>query len=159
PRQRAMNQRHRSFVAARVTLALAAPVLIAGCAQATGSGAQPGDLPDGRTFVSTSVTEGSHDRTLVRGTKIVVTFEQGLVAATAGWNRMSGQGDLDGGRLIVESLATTAMGCDSAENAQDQWLGTFLTSGPELTLTDATLTLRGATVNITLTATATVSPA
>src|SRR5262245_14958402 len=46
---------------------------------------------DGRTFLSTTVTEQGKDRALVSGTRVSLTFQEGRVGANAGCNSMSGE--------------------------------------------------------------------
>ena len=129
---------------------LAVLLLLGGCARTGGAEGPVRSLPVNRTFMSTSVTDSGHDRPLVAGTTITVTFDEGLVALTAGCNTMSGRAGLDAGSLVVGSLAITTIGCPDALGKQDSWLGTFLTSRPVVTLAAGVLTLRAGTVVITL---------
>lgn len=122
--------------------------MLAGCGQSGVAGSAR--LPAGRTFVSTSVTDGGHQRPLVRATKISLTFQAGTVSANAGCNTISGAARLEAGRLVVGALATTAIGCPQPLADQDTWLADFLTSRPALTVQGSILTLHGTTVVITL---------
>jgi heat shock protein HslJ len=130
-------------------LALGGLSMLAGCGQSGAAGSAR--LPAGRTFVSTSVTDGGHQRPLVRATKISLTFRAGTISANAGCNTISGAARLDTGRLVVGALATTAIGCPQPLADQDAWLADFLASRPTLTLQGPTLTLHGTTAVITLT--------
>jgi heat shock protein HslJ len=130
-------------------LALGMLSILAGCGQP--GAARSTRLPAGRTFVSTSVTDGGHQRPLVRATKISLTFHADTISANAGCNTISGAARPDAGRLVVGALATTAIGCPQPLADQDTWLANFLTSRPALTLQGPTLTLYGTTVVITLT--------
>jgi heat shock protein HslJ len=121
-------------------LLLAGP--LAACGQ--GSGAHDSvtapDL-DGRTFVSTAATTNGQPHELVPGTKVRLTFEDGKLGANAGCNQMSGAYSLDGATLVVGNLASTMMACDSARQAQDEWLTALLTGRPTVTLAGDDLTL------------------
>ena len=130
-------------------LALGLLPILAGCGQS--GAAESARWPAGRTFLSTSVTDGGHQRLLVRATRVSLTFKAGTISANAGCNTMSGAARLDGGRLVVGELATTAIGCPQALADQDTWLADFITSRPALTLQGPTLTLHGTTAVITLT--------
>jgi len=111
--------------------------LLSGCAT-LGGGA--GSSMVGRTFLSTEVT----GRTLVAGTRLELTFpERGKLAANAGCNHLFGSVSVDGDRLKVSEMGSTAMGCDQARDEQDGWLTAFLTAGPRFTLTGDELVLTG----------------
>jgi heat shock protein HslJ len=136
-------------------LSLLVLALLSACAGGgSGSGTKPGgpapDVPDGRTFLSTSVTEAGRARPLVAGTRVTFRFDgHGRLSADAGCNLMSGPVRFDGGRLITGDLATTEKGCSPELQAQDEWLGTLLRAGPawrlsgnELVLTNGGTELR-----------------
>jgi len=63
---------------------------------------------------------------------------------------MSGGYALADGRLAVDSLSMTEMGCDPARHAQDEWLAAFLTLGPALALDGSDLLLTSSSVNMRL---------
>ncbi len=116
---------------------------LAGCAVGTPVGL------DGRTFVSARVTDGGADRPLVPGTQIQLRFDNGQLSADAGCNTMGGSYRLANGRLLVEEMAMTAIGCDGPRHEQDDWLAEFLGSGPtiavsahDLALTDGDTEIR-----------------
>ena len=92
-----------------------------------------GTEPWDRTFLSTEVTENGRPKQLVPGTRITLNFvaDGRRIGAQAGCNSMGGQASFGDGRLTVNDLATTEMGCDPPRHAQDEWLASFLTSRPE----------------------------
>lgn len=103
----------------------------------------------GRTFLSSSVTDNGKPYPLVSGTQISLWFpEDGRLVANAGCNTIGGDKvDLSGGKLTVEGLGTTEMGCDAPRHKQDEWLIRVLEAGPTWKLADSTLTITsGATV-------------
>ena len=63
---------------------------------------------------------------------------------------MGGEYRVDGGRLTVDSLAMTDMGCDADRMAQDQWLATFLGSKPVMRLSGSELVLEAGSTGIRL---------
>jgi heat shock protein HslJ len=141
------------------TLLLLALVLVAGAcgreripqAGATDSTSTGGE-PWGRTFLSTSVTENGQPKQLVAGTRITLNFfaDGHRLGAQAGCNHMGGPASFEGGRLVVNDMATTEMGCDPPRHAQDEWLARFLTSKPTWDRSGSTLTLDNGTVRIVL---------
>jgi heat shock protein HslJ len=137
-------------------LVLAAVLGLGACgrgdvSQAASTGSADGE-PWGRTFLSTEVTENGRPKPLVAGTRITLNFiEDGhRLGANAGCNSMGGQATFGGGRLVVNDLATTEMGCDPPRHAQDEWVGRFLTSQPRWSRSGPTLTLDNGTVRIVL---------
>ena len=121
-------------------------VVASACASGLGSGGA--GWPQGRVFLSTSVTENGVPRDLVAGTRISLDFgERGSLLARGGCNTLVGQGRLDGSTLVLGDLSQTDMGCPDGRGAQDAWLADLLMGRPTLTLTGDELTLtRGATV-------------
>ncbi|HZI36669.1 MAG TPA: META domain-containing protein [Acidimicrobiia bacterium] len=111
-----------------------------------------GGEPWGRTFLSTSVTENGQPKALVDGTRITLNFfaDGHRLGAQAGCNQMGGPASFQGGRLVVDDMATTEMGCDPPRHAQDEWLARFLTSKPSWEREGATLTLDNGAVRIVL---------
>jgi heat shock protein HslJ len=109
--------------------------LLAGCALGTPVGL------DGRTFVSSAVTDGGAERPLVPGTEVALRFENGRVSADAGCNTMGGAYRVANGRLLVDEMAMTALGCDAPRHEQDDWLADFLGSGPMFALSAHDLAL------------------
>lgn len=137
---------------ARILNAALVAVLVTtiGACGREGAGAPGSTWPEGRTFVSTEVTENAAPRPLVGGTPITLWFRPDrAVGATAGCNHLSGEGRLDDGRLVVTDLGGTLMGCDSARSEQDRWLGEFLGGKPTFSLTGDNLVLSRDNVQIT----------
>jgi heat shock protein HslJ len=143
------------------TLLLLALVLAAGaCGQeripqagaADSTSTSTGGEPWGRTFLSTSVTENGQPKPLVDGTRITLNFfdDGHRLGAQAGCNQMGGPASFDSGRLVVDDMATTEMGCDPPRHAQDEWLARFLTSKPSWVRSGSTLTLDNGTARIVL---------
>jgi heat shock protein HslJ len=118
---------------------------LAGCGRDEGpaDAATAADL-DGRTFTATAA-EGYR---LID--EVTVAFDDGSVTAQGGCNTMGGAYRVGGGRLVVDELGQTAMGCDPGHMAQDAWLADLLGAGPEVTVTGATLELRAAGDALTL---------
>jgi heat shock protein HslJ len=135
-------------------LVLPALAAVAACGPGAGADGSSGGVSaadlDGRTFLSTSATSAGQPHELVPGTRIQLTFEDGRVSANAGCNQMSGAYTLDGATLVVDSLATTQMGCDPARHAQDEWLSGLLTGRPSIALTGDDLTIATATEELRL---------
>ena len=104
----------------------------------------------GLTFVASEVT-GAY--TIVPGSTITVAFaNDGTLSARAGCNYMSGGYTVDGDRLVLPNMATTAMGCEQALMDQDTWLSAFLASSPTYAYADAVLTLSNGTDTIVMSA-------
>jgi heat shock protein HslJ len=138
---RAIGARTRRTVISQAVGAMAAALAACG----TGVGATAGRADDplaGRTFLSVAVTDDGSDRALVRATRVRLSFEEGVLGASAGCNQMGGDYRIDARSLIVEEpLAMTEMGCDPERHEQDRWLAAFLTSGPRWSLEGDRLTL------------------
>jgi heat shock protein HslJ len=150
-RRRAGSATLASMRSRMMAVALAALLLAAGgCGDDDdGSGAGPGppaaaDL-DGRTFVST----GAEGFTLVPGTQVTLTFEDGNVSASAGCNTMSGPYEIDDGTLEVGDMASTLIGCPDDLQRQDETLQDLLTGGPGMTLDGEVLTISGQGMTLT----------
>ncbi|MBI5088679.1 MAG: META domain-containing protein [Actinobacteria bacterium] len=97
----------------------------------------PGPTLDGRSFLSTGATGFE----IVSGSVIRLAFSDGTVSASAGCNQMGGAYRLTDGRLHVDSLSMTEMGCEQALMDQDARLADLLTADPGLTLDGDTLML------------------
>lgn len=144
--------RHRSMTApsARPALVL---VALAALTVSCGSAGTPGSSgwPDGRTFLSLSVTDHGSERPLVQGTRIMLSFaEDGQLGAQAGCNHIGGTGRIDGDVLVVDAVSMTEMACDEPRMAQDSWLAGFLSSAPNIQLDGDALTLTGDSIQIRL---------
>jgi len=136
-------------------LRLAGPLLLllltctVACGQARpGGAAEPGRPLHGKSFLSSETTPHA----LVPGTRISLTFtEDNRLLATAGCNTMSGPVEVGGGKVTVEDLATTEMGCDEPRHTQDAWLADVLGARPSWQLDDHTLTLTTKDATLVLT--------
>jgi heat shock protein HslJ len=123
---------------------LVLPLLLSAC---QGVDAGSGPSLDGRTFLSTSVTDGGKDHQLVAQTRIRISFKDGHISLSAGCNTMGGTYKVVNGLLNVGDLATTDMACDQDRMAQDEWLAGLVTAGPTVRLDGNDLRLKsGATV-------------
>jgi heat shock protein HslJ len=110
-------------------LAALVVLTVAGCGKGTGTSAgDAGKLPNGRTFLSKTVT----GHTLVKDSRIRLSFAKNEIEAYAGCNHLSGPARLDGGHLTLESERSmqTQIGCPESLQAQDEWLFDFLTGRP-----------------------------
>lgn len=128
-------------------------LVLAACATPQGPGSPGGgdEWPGERKFIATTVTENGAAKPIVEGTRITVTFgANGRVNADAGCNYMRGTGRIDSGRLVVDNLAMTEMGCPGDRMDQDAWVADFLTSRPTLSLDGDELTLATATITMLL---------
>lgn len=106
---------------------------------------------DGRTFLSTEVTENGVPRPLVAGTRISLRFHEGKLNADAGCNYLSGDYRVDATTLVVAQIATTELACmPSTRMDQDTWLANLLTGRPTIDANGDTLVLTGGTVRITM---------
>jgi heat shock protein HslJ len=134
---------------AAVSVAIALTVT-GGCGEKAGVGrGELPALPEGHTFLSAELRDGGKPKALVDGSRIRLSFNDGELRADAGCNALFGHARLAGGRLVVDSIGGTEMGCRAELVQQDEWLSDFLTSKPswqldgdELTLTSGDLHLR-----------------
>ena len=89
----------------------------------------------------------------VTGTTIRIGFDEASGGGLwfelhAGCNPMEGDFALEDGVVVVDEVAMTDMGCDTALMDQDNWLAAFVTSGPALELAGDTLTLTGSSATL-----------
>ncbi len=120
-------------------------ILLAGCSSAAAAPL------DGRTFLSTGVTDKGAARPLVPGTSIRLTFgKDGQLGVNAGCNHMGGAYRMEGAVLRFEGGAMTEMGCDEPRHKQDDWVSEFLGARPTVALTGNDLTLTSGDVVIRL---------
>jgi len=136
-----------------VSLMAVSALGLAGCGNALPTGA-----PRGRAFLSTEITEKGQPRALVPGTRIRLTFDDKGLIAYAGCNTMQGPVQVEGDRFVVKDLATTAMACEPAAMAQDDWLRKFLTNRPVWRLTGDELVLTAGDTEIRFTDRETTEP-
>ena len=128
----------------------AAIALLAGCTN-LGIGAPPTGGLDGRTFLSTRVTQNGADRPLVAGSRIRLTFhDDGNLGANAGCNSIGGAWKLDGDVLVYTGGSMTEMACDQPLMDQDTWLADLLGKRPTVALSgnDLVLTAGGTVVTL-----------
>ena len=101
---------------------------LAGCGDESSAGA--GSLK-GRSYLSTAVTADGKPKELVANTRIRMQFtDDGRLIADVGCNSMGGKVSTDGGKLSVQDLAITDMGCDAPRHTQDDWLAKLLQDEP-----------------------------
>lgn len=104
----------------------------------------------GRQFLSVGVTDRGADRPLVAGTRIRLSFTATDLSASAGCNTIGGAYRIDAGRLIMDAIATTEIGCPADLGAQDAWLAAFLGAKPTVNLGGNELALASGTVVVKL---------
>lgn len=152
--QRMFGQR-RPYVMRLAVVVSAFLVLAAlgGCGRGAGQRQTPSgeELPEQREFLSTRVFEGGEPKDLAAGSRIRLAFAGGELRADAGCNHLGGTARLEEGRLVVEGMGGTEMGCPDELMKQDQWLTDFLTSRPRWNLDGDNLTLAGKDAEIRLT--------
>ena len=137
---------------AHLRIFITAAVLLVACSAPGqgGSGQVGGATLDGRTFLSTAITDAGDDRPLVDDTQIRLAFADGQVGASAGCNTIGGTYRVVDGRLQWDGGSMTEMGCDPDRHAQDDWLSEFLGSDPQVALDGDDLTLTSGGVVMTL---------
>lgn len=127
---------------------------LGGCGQRQSPGGAGGqaaeELPTGRKFLSTTVTDAAGPRALASKKPISLEFREGEVRVNAGCNVLFGPAVLRDGKLVVESLGSTQMGCPPELMRQDQWLSDFLAGDPQLELEGQTLRLSSGATSIEL---------
>lgn len=125
-----------------LAVAIPASVVLSAC-----GGAGSPDLA-GRSFV----TETASGHSLVEGSTITLTFEDEQVSANAGCNTLTGAATWENDELLVEGpMAMTMMACEPDLMEQDEWLSTFLTSQPAVSVDGTNLTLGDNADGLTLT--------
>jgi heat shock protein HslJ len=132
----------------RVVGTAAGLMLLVACGSEPGTGSSGGGSLDGKSFLSVSVTEDGKTKQLAPNTRIGLRFVDGNVHVETGCNQLGGKVSTGGGKLKVDGLGGTDMGCDPARHAQEDWVGKLLQDGPawkleadKLTLTRDTTTL------------------
>lgn len=137
-------------------LILAALLTLAACGNDdTTPGASSTTVPaapdlDGRTFLSTDITENGKPKTLVAGSRIRLSFTDESLSVSGGCNIGSGPYSVVDGHLRVEPMGMTEMACDEPRMAQDDWVFAVLGDRPALQLEGTTLILTTDTVTLTL---------
>lgn len=129
-------------------IVLIAASVVSACGGDDEAAAPSADDLDGRSFVATSI-EG---QTIVEGSEIVVSFEDGMILIEAGCNSQRGGFEIDeDGSLVAGQLAATMMACDEALMAQDQLLAEIVADGPTVTLDEDQMTLTTDSTTVALT--------
>lgn len=90
----------------------------------------PGRKLQGRTFVSSAVTDHGLPKPLVAGTQIRLTFTTETLGAQAGCNTLNFPLQIEADWLVTGEAASTLIGCAPDREAQDQWLAGFLSADP-----------------------------
>jgi heat shock protein HslJ len=115
------------------------------------SGSPSADAPaklEGRVFLSQKVTEDGKPRTLVEGTQLSLSFDEGSrVGANAGCNSMGGRYAIEGGKLVITESAITEMACPGRLE-QEAWYMKILLASPSITFDGNTLVLEGSGTRI-----------
>lgn len=126
---------------------------VSACGTATGgSGGSAGEQVelDGRTFLSTAVTENGAAKELVADSRVRLSFEEGRLSAHSGCNTMNGDYTIEDGALSVGPLMMTQMGCQDGLAEQDTWLSELLSDGPAVALDGDELVLTAGSTVLTL---------
>lgn len=134
-------------------LGVCALLLVVGCGStAEQGGGSSGDELVGRTFLSTSATDGGEPRELAVDTRVSLWFaDDGRLVANAGCNTLAGPVTLDGGKIeTTGDLSMTEMGCDAPLHAQDEWLAKLLQASPSWRLDGDELVVTGADAELVL---------
>jgi heat shock protein HslJ len=124
-------------------------LVLAACGQRSG-GAAAGPASDplrGRTFLSTAVTEDGKPRDMNLSLEFT---DDGRLIARGGCNTIQGTVDTTGGKLSVDELAMTDMGCDQARNEQDTFVAAALGKKPSWELAGDKLTITAGTTRFEL---------
>lgn len=136
------------MISFRTLLPLAALVVTSVAACGSDDASPTADDLDGRSFVADSI-EGA---TIVDGSEVVISFEEGMVVVEAGCNSQRGSFEVsDDGSLVVGPMAATMMACDDALMAQDQLLAEFLGAAPSISLDGDELVLTTDSTTVTMT--------
>jgi heat shock protein HslJ len=133
-------------------------LVLASCgARAADQGAP--DPLRGRTFLATAVTDDGKPRALLPNTELSVEFtDDGRLIAQAGCNTMQGQVNTANGKLVLDDMASTAIGCDQGGSEQDAFVAKVLGSSPSWQLADDRLTITSSTTTFDLAPRETVHP-
>jgi heat shock protein HslJ len=118
---------------------------------ACGDESSAGGSLKGKSYLSTAVTENGQPKQLAPNTQIRLQFtDDGRLIADAGCNSMQSPVSTGNGKLSVEDLAMTEMGCDAPRHAQDDWLAKLLQNKPTWKLEADTLTVASGGTTISL---------
>ena len=121
-------------------LLFVALIVAAGCDTLGGDPESPESRLQGREFL----LDSSEGFTPVAGTTVRLRFNEDTeFSMGAGCNSMFGSYEIRGGLLVSEGVGSTEIGCEQTLHEQDEWLATFMTSSPGISLDGDTLTLTG----------------
>ena len=130
---------------AALVVGLALP--LAACGDESSAGASL----KGKSYLSTSVMENGKAKQLAPNTRVRLQFmDDGRLLADAGCNSMQGPVSTSGGKLAVDDLAITDMGCDPPRQAQDDWLAKLLQDKPTWKLEADKLNVTAGTTTLVL---------
>lgn len=133
-------------------------LVLAGCGQQPAGENAPDPLR-GKTFIATAVTEDGKPRELLSDTELSMQFtDDGRLITQAGCNTMQGTVSTADGKLVVDDLGSTAMGCDQAHNEQDAFVSKVLGASPSWQLAEDRLTVTSGTTTLDLAPRETVHP-
>jgi heat shock protein HslJ len=137
-----------------IAAGLVTAILAAGCAPSRADEVQPGGSGvalDGRSFASTEVSVAGKPREMAGKSPVTISVKDGTIGAYAGCNHLTGRVTFDGRQLRVPGLAGTLINCSPELMKQDEWLRTFLTSGPTLSADGRKVVLASGETEIRLT--------
>jgi heat shock protein HslJ len=105
---------------------------------------------DGRTFLSTELTEDGEILDLVPGTRIRIAFADGSISISGSCNIAGGPYSIEDGVLVTDALAMTEMACEEPRMSQDDAIVDFIGNRPTIALDGDTLTLTTDTMELTM---------
>ena len=101
-------------------------------------------VPDGHYILEQS--EGFDP---IEGDTVYLSFLNGnTIDFSANCNSFEGPFEIQDGRLEIEELTRTDMGCDEERMAQDQWLLEFFSSSPLFSEVGEQLVLRNSDISL-----------
>jgi heat shock protein HslJ len=127
-----------------VLVAVVAVALVAvgvGVAVRLVEGARAGDTSNGSVAVRdlasvageyVSINDTGAPAPVLEGTPVRLVVEGHRIRASAGCNSIQGGADVKGGRLVVDGLAMTEIGCPADVAAQEEWVVAMLRARPRL---------------------------
>ena len=126
-------------------------LVLSACGNESGGADGAGGSLDGKTYLSVSVTEDGKAKQLAPNTRIQLQFkDDGMLSANAGCNSMGGKVSTADGKLSVNGLGMTEMGCDAPRHAQDDWFAKFIQAEPAWKLEADKLTVTGGSTSLVL---------
>lgn len=125
-------------------LVIAGLLVVAGCGTPPVEPAVPVDPTvdqlRGHVFISAEVTVAGKPHELVGDTDVSLDFtDDGRLIANAGCSTMAGPVTTGDGRIDVDDMSMTGIGCDQPRHDQDRWLATLLGDGPKWRLAGSQL--------------------